>query len=65
MAHWLFKSEPSVWSFEMQVNCGGEGHGVERHPQPFRQAQHDGDELGERGFFYHSNEARRSSASSR
>ena len=25
MAHWLFKSEPTVWSFEMQVAAGEKG----------------------------------------
>ena len=58
MAHWLFKSEPSVWSWDQQVAAGGEGtfwNGVRNHvaKQNMMAMQ-----VGERGFFYHSNEGK-------
>jgi predicted RNA-binding protein with PUA-like domain len=34
MANWLFKSEPSVWSFEMQAAAGAKGtdwSGIRNH----------------------------------
>jgi predicted RNA-binding protein with PUA-like domain len=56
MAHWLFKSEPSAWSFEQQLAAGKEGtfwNGVRNHlaKQQMMMMQ-----LGDQGFFYHSNE---------
>jgi predicted RNA-binding protein with PUA-like domain len=56
MAYWLFKSEPSVWSFEQQVakgKAGEEWTGVRNY-----QARNNmkAMKLGERGFFYHSRE---------
>jgi len=56
MAHWLFKSEPSTWSFDQQVAAGEKGtywngvrnHLAKKHMMAMR--------VGERGFFYHSNE---------
>ena len=58
MAHWLFKSEPATWSWDQQVAAGAEGthwngvrnHLAKRHLQAMQ--------LGEQGFFYHSNEGR-------
>ena len=58
MAHWLFKSEPSVWSFEMQVNAGAKGtewSGIRNHSAKLNMMAM---KLGERGFFYHSNEGK-------
>lgn len=54
MAFWLFKSEPSTWSWEDQVNKGETGEewdGVRNY-----QARNNMRlmELGDRGFFYHS-----------
>ncbi|MCU0830038.1 MAG: EVE domain-containing protein [Rhizobiaceae bacterium] len=55
MAQWLFKSEPDVWSFDMQKAKGAEGElwtGVRNYlaRNNMRAMQ-----IGERGFFYHSN----------
>ena len=58
MAHWLFKSEPSVWSFERLVGCGADGtdwSGVRNHSAKLNmQAM----KVGDLGFFYHSNEGK-------
>src|SRR5271165_3351405 len=55
MAHWLFKSEPSAWSFGKLAACGAEGtdwSGVRNHSAKLNmQAM----KVGELGFFYHSN----------
>ncbi|MEM8630704.1 MAG: EVE domain-containing protein [Pseudomonadota bacterium] len=54
MAYWLFKSEPSVWSWEDQVakgDVGEEWDGVRNY-----QARNHmrAMKLGDKGFFYHS-----------
>ena len=54
MRHWLFKSEPSTWSWDDQVakgDAGEEWDGVRNY-----QARNMMREMkvGERGFFYHS-----------
>ncbi|PTQ69664.1 EVE domain-containing protein [Celeribacter persicus] len=54
MAHWLFKSEAEVWSWDQQVakgEAGEEWDGVRNY-----QARNNmrAMKLGERGFFYHS-----------
>lgn len=54
MRYWLFKSEPSTWSWEDQVAKGDEGEewdGVRNY-----QARNFMREMavGDRGFFYHS-----------
>jgi len=54
MAYWLFKSEPSTWSWDDQVakaDAGEEWDGVRNY-----QARNFMREMkrGERGFFYHS-----------
>ncbi len=58
MAHWLFKSEPSVWSYEKLAACGAKGtdwSGVRNHSAKLNmQAM----KVGEQGFFYHSNEGK-------
>ncbi len=58
MAHWLFKSEPSAWSFEKLAGLGATGtdwSGVRNHSAKLNmQAM----KLGEKGFFYHSNEGK-------
>ena len=56
MAHWLFKSEPSAWSYEKVAKCSESGtdwsgvrnHSAKRNMQAMK--------VGEEGFFYHSNE---------
>ena len=58
MAHWLFKSEPSAWSFEKLEKCGPAGtdwggvrnHSAKRNMQAMN--------VGEQGFFYHSGEGK-------
>jgi len=58
MAHWLFKSEPSTWSWSQQLEAGDKGtfwNGVRNH---LAKQQMMAMQLGERGFFYHSNEER-------
>jgi predicted RNA-binding protein with PUA-like domain len=58
MAHWLFKSEPSVWSFDRVAACGAEGtdwSGVRNHSAKLNmQAM----KVGELAFFYHSQEGK-------
>ena len=56
MAYWLFKSEPATWSWEQQLAAGAEGtfwNGVRNH---LAKQQMMAMQLGDRGFFYHSNE---------
>lgn len=58
MAHWLFKSEPEKWSWEMQKAAGKAGQqwdGVRNY-----QARNNmrAMQIGDRGFFYHSNEGK-------
>ncbi len=58
MAHWLFKSEPSTWSWDQQVDAGPKGtfwNGVRNH---LAKQQMMAMKKGDRGFFYHSNEER-------
>jgi predicted RNA-binding protein with PUA-like domain len=58
MAHWLFKSEPSKWSWDQQVAAGEAGtfwNGVRNH---LAKNQLQAMQVGERGFFYHSNEGK-------
>ena len=58
MAYWLFKSEPSAWSFQKLNVCGAKGtdwSGVRNHSAKLNmQAM----KVGELGFFYHSNEGK-------
>jgi len=58
MARWLFKSEPSTWSWEQQVAAGAKGtfwNGVRNHlAKKYLMAM----KKGESGFFYHSNDDR-------
>jgi predicted RNA-binding protein with PUA-like domain len=58
MAHWLFKSEPSAWSYDMLAGLGAAGtdwSGVRNHSAKLNmQAM----KVGEQGFFYHSNEGK-------
>jgi predicted RNA-binding protein with PUA-like domain len=58
MPHWLYKSEPSSWSWDQQVAAGEDGTawtGVRNHTAKLNlQAM----KRGEQGFFYHSNEGK-------
>jgi predicted RNA-binding protein with PUA-like domain len=56
MAHWLYKSEPSAWSWEQQKAAGEKGTewtGVRNYlaRNHMRAMQ-----IGDKGFFYHSND---------
>ena len=58
MAHWLYKSEPGVWSWDQQVAAGAAGthwNGVRNH---VAKANLMAMRVGEQGFFYHSNEGK-------
>lgn len=58
MAYWLFKSEPETWSWAMQKKKGAKGEpwsGVRNHQAKSNMMKM---KKGERGFFYHSGEAR-------
>jgi len=58
VAYWLFKSEPSSWSWDQQVEAGSKGtswNGVRNHAaKQNMMAMKRGDE----GFFYHSQEGK-------
>ena len=56
MAYWLYKSEPSAWSWQMQKDAGEKGTewtGVRNYlaRNNMRAMQ-----IGDKGFFYHSND---------
>ena len=58
MAFWLFKSEPSTWSWDDQVGKGDQGEewdGVRNYQA--RNFMRDM-QIGDRGFFYHSQKER-------
>ncbi len=58
MAHWLIKSEPNKWSWDMQVEAGEKGtfwNGVRNHVAKQNLMAM---KLGEQAFFYHSNEGK-------
>ncbi len=58
MAHWLFKSEPSVFSFEKLKGEGKKGtdwSGIRNHSAKLNMMAM---KKGEQGFFYHSNEGK-------
>ena len=58
MAHWLFKSEPSAWSYEEVAGLGAAGtdwSGVRNHTAKLNmQAM----KVGEQAFFYHTGKER-------
>lgn len=58
MVYWLYKSEPSTWSWDQQVAAGLEGtfwNGVRNHSAKLNLMAM---KKGEQGFFYHSNEGK-------
>jgi predicted RNA-binding protein with PUA-like domain len=58
MSHWLVKSEPSSWSWDMQVAAGEKGtswNGVRNHTAKLNLMAM---KLGDEAFFYHSNEGK-------
>ena len=55
MAHWLFKSEPTAFSFEKLVQEGAKGtdwSGIRNHSAKLNMMAM---KKGEKGFYYHSN----------
>ncbi len=58
MAHWLYKSEPSVWSWEMQVASGPAGTYWDGVRNPSANLNMKAMQVGDLGFFYHSNEGK-------
>lgn len=58
MAHWLYKSEPSVWSWDAQVAAGAAGTYWDGVRNPLANANMKAMAVGDRGFFYHSNEGK-------
>lgn len=58
MAYWLVKSEPSVWSWDQQVDKGAKGEawtGVRNHTAKLNLMKM---KKGEQAFYYHSNEGK-------
>jgi predicted RNA-binding protein with PUA-like domain len=58
MNYWLFKSEPSTWSWDQQVKAGAKGtfwSGVRNHLAKQNMMKM---KKGDLGFFYHSNEGK-------
>lgn len=58
MAHWLYKSEPSTWSWDDQVAAGPSGTpwtGVRNH---MARKNLEAMQVGDEGFFYHSNDGK-------
>jgi predicted RNA-binding protein with PUA-like domain len=56
--YWLFKSEPTTWSWDAQVKVGAKGthwNGVRNHLAKQNMMKMS---LGDLGFFYHSNEGK-------
>lgn len=58
MKYWLFKSEPSAWSWDEQVKAGTKGTGWTGVRNHLAKQQMMAMEKGDRGFFYHSNEGK-------
>ena len=56
MQYWLFKSEPFKWSWEMQKAKGKEGQEWDGVRNYLARNNMRAMALGDRGFFYHSNE---------
>ena len=58
MAYWLFKSEPSVFSYEKLAGEGAKGtdwSGIRNHSAKLNMMAM---KLGDTGFFYHSNQGK-------
>ena len=58
MAYWLFKSEPTVWSWDDQVAAGAKGTGWTGVRNHLAKQQMMAMRTGDEGFFYHSNEGK-------
>lgn len=58
MRYWLFKSEPSAWSWDQQVKAGAKGTGWTGVRNHLAKQNMMAMTVGDRGFFYHSNEGK-------
>ena len=58
MAYWLVKSEPSVWSWDMQVAKGAKGEAWTGVRNFTARQNLVNMKKGDRAFFYHSNEGK-------
>lgn len=58
MAYWLFKSEPSTWSWDDQAKAGAKGTGWTGVRNHLAKQHMMAMKKGDRGFFYHSNEGK-------
>jgi len=58
MAYWLFKSEPDVFSFDDLVSRGAKGETWDGVRNYLARNNMRAMQLGDRGFFYHSNEGK-------
>ena len=58
MRYWLFKSEPSAWSWDDQVKAGAKGTGWTGVRNHLAKQQMMAMKIGDLGFFYHSNEGK-------
>ncbi len=58
MRYWLFKSEPSAWSWDQQVKAGAKGTGWTGVRNHLAKQQMMAMKKGDLGFFYHSNEGK-------
>ena len=54
MAYWLFKSEPSTWSWQNQLDKGEEGEGWDGVRNYQASNNMKAMKVGDLGFFYHS-----------
>ncbi len=58
MRTWLFKSEPSAWSWQQQTATGAAGTGWTGVRNHLAKQQMMAMRVGDFGFFYHSNEGK-------
>jgi len=58
MAHWLYKSEPTTWSWDQQIAAGSAGTYWEGVRNPLANMHMKAMQVGDTGFFYHSNEGK-------
>lgn len=56
MAHWLYKSEPSSWSWQQQKDAGSEGTAWTGVRNYLARNNMRAMQIGDKGFFYHSND---------
>lgn len=56
MAHWLYKSEPSSWSWQQQKEAGEDGTAWTGVRNYLARNNMRAMKVGDKGFFYHSND---------